>query len=106
MVDIQLGQALLYIGILGILLGVLIGLASIFLAVEVNPLIAQVRELLPGFNCGACGTAGCDDMSNRVVDENYPTTNCKPGTENMRRAIAKLIEESKQNDLDNENSEA
>ena len=44
----------------GLLLGILLGLAGKLLAVDANEKELQVRECLPGINCGACGYTGCD----------------------------------------------
>ncbi|MFC1362876.1 MAG: electron transporter RnfB, partial [gamma proteobacterium symbiont of Ctena orbiculata] len=44
---------------LGLLMGAMLGVASKYLAVEGNPLQAEIEELLPGSQCGQCGYPGC-----------------------------------------------
>jgi electron transport complex protein RnfB len=85
-------EAVLYIGTIGLVLGVVIGVASIFLTVEEDPMIGQIVELLPGFNCGACGNPGCQGMAEAVINDGVPLTNCKPGNEKMRRDIQALLD--------------
>ncbi|PKM95920.1 MAG: ferredoxin [Firmicutes bacterium HGW-Firmicutes-1] len=55
------------LGGLALLFGVGLGFAAIKFAVEVDPLVPVVRELLPGANCGGCGFAGCDAFANALV---------------------------------------
>ena len=53
-----LWSVLLMLG-LAIVLGVLIVLFSILFHVEEDPRVAAVEKMLPNYNCGACGKAGC-----------------------------------------------
>ncbi len=52
-------------------------------AVEEDPRVAEVEELLPGINCGACGFPGCSGMAAALVgaaDEgDISTLFCPPG---------------------------
>lgn len=69
----------LVVGI-GLIAGVILTLAAKFMAVEVNPLTAAVREVLPGANCGACGYAGCDDYAVALTNDSFVKSNlCTPG---------------------------
>ena len=45
---------------------VLFGVSKKF-AVEEDPRLGQVGELLPGANCGGCGFAGCSGMAAALV---------------------------------------
>lgn len=86
-------NALINIGAIGLILGALIGVSSIFLKVEEDPIIARIVELLPGFNCGACGNPGCQGMAEAVIKDGIPLTKCKPGNEKMRQDIQALLDE-------------
>ncbi len=88
-------EAVINIGLIGLVAGIVIGIASIFLKVEEDPIIAQIVELLPGFNCGACGNPGCQGMAEAVINDGVPLTNCKPGNEKMRRDIQALLDARK-----------
>ena len=62
-----MGASILYaaavIGIVGILAGILLGVASEKFKVKVDEKEIKVREALAGNNCGACGYAGCDALA-------------------------------------------
>ena len=51
--------AIVVVVVLGLAGGVILVLASKFMAVYEDPRIAQVTECLAGANCGGCGYAGC-----------------------------------------------
>ncbi len=91
--------AVLQIGAIGLILGVSIGIASKYLEVKEHPLVQAVYDLLPHFNCGACGTPGCMANANEIVNNNQPLTSCKPGNEAMRKQIQKLLDDYKSGDL-------
>jgi electron transport complex protein RnfB len=59
--------AIIAVGGLGIILGVVIGIVAKAFAVEVDERIEKVEELLPSANCGGCGYAGCADFAKGVV---------------------------------------
>ena len=52
-------QAVMWVGIIGLVLGLAIGVFNIIFAVKEDPIVEAVYDLLPHFNCGACGTPGC-----------------------------------------------
>ena len=56
-------HAAILIGVIGILIGLLLGFAAIKLAVPVDEKEIEVREFLPGNNCGGCGYAGCSGLA-------------------------------------------
>ena len=55
---------------LGFLLAGLLAVANRWLYVFEDPRIDQVEELLPSANCGACGTAGCRNFAENLVEGN------------------------------------
>ena len=64
------------LGVLGIAIGLLLGVAGKFFAVEVDERVDQVRECLPGNNCGGCGYAGCDAVAAAIVNGEAEITVC------------------------------
>lgn len=84
--------AILEIGAIGLLLGVLIGVANRYLEVKAHPLVQAVYDELPHFNCGACGTPGCMANAEEIVFKNQPLTSCKPGDQAMRTRIKGLMD--------------
>ena len=66
--------ALLVVGSVGLLAGILLALASHFFKVEEDETVKEVRDALPGANCGACGFAGCDSYAEAVANGKFKTT--------------------------------
>ena len=56
-------QAIVLMLVLGAILGLGLGLANKFLAVEVDERVETVTSLLPGYNCGSCGFPGCSGLA-------------------------------------------
>ncbi len=79
------------LGGLGLVLGTGLAVASIKLAVERDPRIDQIVEVLPGANCGACGYAGCSAYAEAVVAGEVPPNECVPGGESVARAVAEIL---------------
>lgn len=88
-------NAVLVMLVIGGLLGLLLGVADKFLAVEVDPRIETVTGLLPGYNCGGCGYAGCSGMAEALVTgEVKKASQCKPSKEEARQNIIKYLGET------------
>lgn len=77
--------------VLAFTVGLLLGFFKQVFAVEVDPLIAQVREALPSVNCGACGFPGCDGYAAAVANRSTEVTRCSPGGKAVAEALAKLM---------------
>ena len=83
------GIALL--GCIGLFFGIGLALAAPKFAVEVNPLVHEVRESLAGAQCGGCGYAGCEGYAIAVVnDPEVPPNLCFPGKEKVAEKVATL----------------
>ncbi len=77
---IEILYPLIVLGLLGILLGVILSLANKYLAVVEDPRIDDIEELLPKYNCGACGTPGCRAFAVGILKgEISNLSKCKPG---------------------------
>jgi electron transport complex protein RnfB len=59
--------AAVVIGAIGIIIGVLLGIASEKFKVEVDEKEILVRAELPGNNCGGCGFPGCDGLAAAIA---------------------------------------
>lgn len=81
----------LSLGGLGLLFGLGLGYAAKKFAIEVDPLIPQVREALPGANCGACGFAGCDAFAKAVVEGIAPTNGCPVGGKETAANVSRIM---------------
>lgn len=64
-------------------------------AVNEDPRIAQVNELLPGANCGGCGFAGCGGMADALVKGadagSLDGLNCPVGGDGVMTQVADLL---------------
>ena len=67
------------LAILGILIGILLGVAGKIFAVEVDERVTQVRESLPGNNCGGCGYPGCDGLAEAIIAGEAEMNACPVG---------------------------
>lgn len=79
------------LGGVGVLLGILLGAAAHFFAVDTDPRVEAVREALPGANCGACAYAGCNKYAEAVVEGKAPVNGCIPGGSAAAEAIAAIM---------------
>lgn len=75
----------------GILIGVLLGIAANVFKVEVDEKELKVRELLPGNNCGGCGFAGCDQLAKAIASGEAQATACPVGGPDAATEIAKIV---------------
>ena len=75
---------------LAFVLGTALGFFREFFAVPQDPLAGQIREVLPGANCGACGFPGCDNYAAAIVAGNAGVTSCSVGGPAVAEKIAAL----------------
>lgn len=72
----SIGIAVALIAGLSLVLGVLIVLLSRVCEVKTDPRIKEVRDLLAGSNCGACGHPGCDGFAKALVEGSANLADC------------------------------
>ena len=91
MTDVIVTAALVVAGI-GLACSLLLVLASHFMGVKVNPVEGEVRDCLPGANCGACGFSGCDAYAKALAENpETPANLCRPGGEATVKAICEIL---------------
>ena len=83
--------AVCVISIAGLLLGALIAFTAKKFAVETDPRIEEVQNMLPGANCGGCGFAGCADMADAIVSKGASPALCTACSENDVKAISEFM---------------
>lgn len=79
------------VGGIGLACGIVLSLASRFLAVKEDPRVEGILHLLPGVNCGVCGFAGCLDYAKSIVEQSEKTNLCKPGGAETAQKIADYL---------------
>lgn len=84
--------AMMVLGIAGFAAGLILYLVAKKFNVKEDPRIAQVEEILPGANCGACGRKGCHDFAVECCTTgNLSSLTCPgAGPQGMKR-IADLL---------------
>lgn len=78
-------------GGLALLLSVGLVLANQKLRVEVDPKVERITQVLPGINCGACGSASCEHFSERVVGGTQPVNGCVVGGSEVAAQVAEIM---------------
>jgi Na+-translocating ferredoxin:NAD+ oxidoreductase RNF subunit RnfB len=78
-------------GIMGALFALGLAKASNKFAVEEDPRVGQISEVLPGANCGACGYPGCDAFASAVARDQAPVNGCPVGGSNVAQKVAALM---------------
>jgi len=81
---------ILIVGGIALLGGVIIAVSSVFMAVPVDERESEIREVLPGANCGGCGYAGCSEYAAAVAGGNAPAHLCLPGGTSVAEKIGKI----------------
>lgn len=84
-------KACLVVGVVGLIIGILLGIASKIFAVKVDEKEEKIRALLPGNNCGGCGYAGCDGLATAIVKGEAPASGCPVGGEATAKAIGDIM---------------
>lgn len=77
--------------ILGAALGLLLGVASHYLRVEMEPLEADLLNLLPGSQCGQCGYVGCGQAAAALAKGEAEVTLCIPGGNTVAKRLAERL---------------
>ena len=82
---------LIVLAALGVVFGIALAIVAARFVVKVDPKVEQVRETLPGANCGACGFAGCMGYAEAVVgNPDVASSMCAPGKAAVAEKIAMI----------------
>lgn len=79
------------VGLVGILIGIMLGVASEKFKVEVDQKEIDIRNALPGNNCGGCGYPGCDGLAKAIALGQAPVDKCPVGGAPVAAAIAEIM---------------
>lgn len=78
------------LGILGLIFGVVLSIASKIFAVEVDPKVEAIRKVLPGANCGACGFPGCDGLATAIAEGRAENNACIVGGAEVAEKVSNI----------------
>lgn len=79
------------VGAVGLIIGVLLGVASEKFKVEVDEKEILVRNELPGNNCGGCGYPGCDGLAKAIAAGQAAVDACPVGGAPVGAKIAAIM---------------
>lgn len=84
--------AVAIIGGIGLLGGILLSVIShICDKGDENQRLADIRDALPGANCGACGYAGCDSYAEAVEKGEAEPNLCAPGGNDTAEKLSEIL---------------
>lgn len=83
--------AVAIVGGIGLIAGLGLSLASAIMDVPVDQRTEQIREVLPGINCGACGYSGCDGYAQALAEGSAKTNLCIPGGASTASSISEIL---------------
>ena len=89
-----MNSILLAVGIvagIGLLIGLILSIASIIMAVPKDEKAEAILEALPGANCGACGFSGCSGYADALAKGKAEPGLCAPGGLNCTKAISEIL---------------
>jgi len=83
--------AMVAIGLLAALFGLLLGYSSIRFRVDADPIVDQIDALLPQTQCGQCTFPGCRPYAEAIAAGEADINQCPPGGEATIQALADLL---------------
>lgn len=83
--------AVLALGVLAGVSGLLLGFAAIRFKVEGDPIADKIDAILPQTQCGQCGFAGCRPYAEAIAAGEADINQCPPGGEAGVVALAELL---------------
>ena len=84
--------AIIAITLLALVLGLVLGYASIRFKVEGDPIVDQIDKILPQTQCGQCSFAGCRPDAEAIAAGEVDINRCPPGGEATIQALADLLD--------------
>jgi len=82
---------LVSLGGMGLVFGAGLAFASKKFAIETDPKVEEIREVLPGANCGGCGYPGCDGFAAAAAAGEAPVSGCPVGGAAVAEKIAAIL---------------
>jgi electron transport complex protein RnfB len=83
--------AVVSMGAIGVFFAGFLAFASKKFAIEEDPRIAAILDVLPGANCGGCGFAGCSNYAAAVVAGEVECNGCPVGGSDVASKVAEIM---------------
>ena len=84
-------SALFVMAGIALVLGAMLGFASIRFKVKGDPLVDKIDAILPQTQCGQCGFPGCKPYAQAIAKGEAEINQCPPGGEEGIRKLADLL---------------
>ena len=75
----------------GLIFGIILALFIRFFGKEDDQKMKDVRDALPGVNCGACGFRGCNDYAEALCNGSAKPNLCVPGAEDVSKTLGGIL---------------
>ncbi len=85
--------AVLIVSGIGLIIGLILAVASAVMAVPTDEKVEALTEALPGANCGACGYSGCSGYAKALADGTAKNGACAPGGNETAKVLAEILGE-------------
>lgn len=79
------------VSIISSLLGILLAFVSKRFYVEKDNKLDEILNMLPGYNCGACGKAGCSGLAEAILKDKKEVNKCKPMKKEQKEKILDFL---------------
>ncbi len=79
------------VSVLGLAFGAILGYASRRFAVEDDPVVEKIDEILPQSQCGQCGYPGCHPYAEAIGSQGEKINRCAPVAKAVMLKIAALL---------------
>lgn len=83
--------AVLILGVLGAVFGLVLAIASKIFEVKADERLEPVLSCLPGANCGGCGFAGCEAYAKAICSGEAEIGRCAAGGQEAADKIASIM---------------
>ena len=93
--------AVIAVTVIGLIVGVVLAIASIAFSVPKDEKAEKILEILPGANCGACGYSGCSGYANALSKGEAKPGACTVGGEEVSDAISEFLGVSSEKSIKN-----
>jgi electron transport complex protein RnfB len=82
---------IILLGALTLVFGTFLVFSAEKFKVKKDKRVEEIQELLPGIDCGACGSPGCAAFAQGVVEGKYAVNGCKAGGQETANKIAEIM---------------
>ena len=83
--------AVLLVSGIGLLCGIGLAIAGIYMNVQTNEKAEEILKVLPGANCGACSFSGCKGYAEALASGKVKTNLCTVGGDKVAAEISAIL---------------